>query len=107
MATDESDVTRAREAFAEALRVRMARLGINKRDLAHLTRRRGATGISEGTIGKYYRGEQTPRFTELIQIADALDVSETDLVAAAVAVYDEMLNQGATTRQLAQDEITR
>jgi hypothetical protein len=94
MNTRESgDVTLARAAFAEALRVQMARMGINKRDLAYLTRRSGQAGISEGTIGKYYRAEQTPRWTEQVQLAAALDITVVDLIANAVAVYERLKSE--------------
>jgi transcriptional regulator with XRE-family HTH domain len=89
--TESGDVTLARAAFAEALRVEMARAGIHqKRELERLTRLDGSAGISEQTIGKYWRGEQTPRWTEQVQLAKALGIEVVDLIATAVAVYERL-----------------
>lgn len=90
MDTSDSDVTLARAAFAEALRVEMARVGVNLRDLSNLTRAGGSVGIAETTIGKYTRGERTPRWTEQLQLADALDMPVVELIAHAVGVYERL-----------------
>lgn len=96
--TNKSDAALARAAFAHALRFQMALAGVNKRDLSRLTRREGAAGISEGTIGKYARGEQSPRWTEQLQIAAALDIDLADLIAAAVAEYERMQTEGVAPK---------
>lgn len=90
MDTSQSDVTLARDAFAEALRVEMARAGVNLRDLSNLTRAGGSAGIAETTIGKYTRAEQTPRWPEQLQLADALGMPVGDLIAHAVEVYERL-----------------
>lgn len=88
--TESGDVTLARAAFAEALRVQMAKAGVNKRDLSRLTKAAGSTGISEGTIGKYWRGEQTPRYPEMLQLADALGIDPAALFAYVMTVHEEL-----------------
>lgn len=67
------DVELARKAFGAMLRVEMARAGLNKRELAN------ATGISESTIGNYWRDQQTPRIPEILDLARGLRVTPEHL----------------------------
>lgn len=88
MSTNESDdVDLARTAFAAALRVEMARAGLNKRSLG------AASGLSEGTIGNYTRGEQTPRIPEMIRLAKALGV-EVDVFFDRIMVERRRIKDG-------------
>lgn len=90
MDTTESDVTLARDAFAQALRLELARANLTVRDLSHLTRRGGAKGIAETTLGHYVRAERSPRWPEQVQIAEALDIDIVDLITRAVEAYKQM-----------------
>jgi transcriptional regulator with XRE-family HTH domain len=89
MSTNETDdVDLARAAFATALRVEMARAGLNKRSLG------AASGLSEGTIGHYTRGEQTPRIPEMIRLAGALGV-EVDVFFDRIMAEHRRIEAGA------------
>lgn len=90
MEPTESDVTLARDAFAKALRLELARADLTVRDLSHLTRRGGAKGIAETTLGHYVRGERSPRWPEQVQIAKALDIDVVSLITTAVEMYEEL-----------------
>lgn len=94
---ERADVTLAREAFAKALRVQMSEVDVNIRDLSRRTRADGSAGIAETTIGKYVRAEITPRWTEQIQLADALGVDVGALLADAVVRY-KAATSGEITR---------
>jgi transcriptional regulator with XRE-family HTH domain len=104
MDTTESDVTLAREAFAEALRMQMARARVNLRELSRLTRRGGAKGIAETTIGKYASGERSPLPPAQFQLEEALGVELGTLTVRAVAVYERLKSERAAakiTREIA------
>lgn len=93
------DVTLAREAFAKALRLQMADVGVDKRGLSRLTRANGADGFSDGTIGRWARAEVAPRWDEQVVIAEALGIDLGDLHASAVAIY-KRLKAGGTSPDL-------
>lgn len=91
MDTHESDdATLARMAFARALRFELEVAGLTLRDLSRLTRREGAKGIGETTLGHYVRAERSPRWPEQVQIADALDIDVVDLITTAVTMYNRL-----------------
>lgn len=69
MSTDETDdVTLMKIAFGAALRVEMARAGLDQKALA------GKSDLSEGTIRNYFHARQTPRIPELRRLSQALGI---------------------------------
>lgn len=61
---DPSRLQRARE-----------RKGISRKTLSELC------GLSKGQVGRYERGEREPRASDIILLADALDVSVEELLS--------------------------
>lgn len=95
MHASESDVTLAREAFAKALRVQMSYADVNLRELSRLTRRDGAKGIAENTLGKYANAERSPLPPAQFQIEQALGVELGTLTTEAVAIYKRLKAENA------------
>lgn len=91
----DDDASLAQEAFAKALRLQMADVGVDKRGLSRLTRANGAEGFSDGTVGRWTRAEIAPRWDELVLIAAALGIDPGDLNAAALTIFEQMKSEPA------------
>lgn len=69
-----TDATEARQAYAMALRVGRARLGISRTELAR------RAGMSKHTIAAYERGTRVPTLQYAAALADALGTSLDEMV---------------------------
>lgn len=65
--------------FAERLKSARLAKGLRQRDL------RDAAGVTEQMISRYERGIHTPETKTLVRLAEALDVSISDLLGTEAA----------------------
>lgn len=72
------------EAFGTALRVEAARTGKSQSALV------AGTGLSNGTIGNYWHGRQTPRLKELVIVARALGIDVDVFYERIMAEHERM-----------------
>lgn len=77
LASDMQTTEEARDALAAVLRAEMGEKQVSQSELAQ------RTGISRQQIHSYYHGKTVPSLVHLIQIAAALEVPASEIVARA------------------------
>jgi transcriptional regulator with XRE-family HTH domain len=60
--------------FFDAVRQRMCNIGISQRELARLS------GIPENTLGRYLNGKRIPQVDKIVNIANALNCTTSELI---------------------------
>lgn len=69
--------SQAHVALGRAIRDYRARLRLSQEDLAH------RTGLHRTYVGGIERGQRNPSFTNIVKLADALEVRPSQLISHA------------------------